>query len=154
MNIEQRKVSELVPDPQNARLHDQKNIDAIAYSLKTFGQLKPIVVTAENIVLAGNGTLTAAKQLGWKQIQVNVTPKDWSYEMARAYALADNKTADLASWDTSVLASQLLELDAEGWELGDLGFESMTPPTDPEIIEPRPPKTHACQACGEVIPCV
>lgn len=48
-----------------------------------------------------------------------------------AYALADNRTAELAEWDDRILAEQLLELDANGWDLAALGFPALMPPTDP-----------------------
>jgi len=155
MNIEVRRIADLTADPENARTHDKKNLDAIASSLEKFGQRKPIVVMPTGVILAGNGTWAAAKQLGWTDIQVSVVPADWDYATAKAYALADNRTAELAEWDTSVLASQLIELDAEGWEAKDLGFDAdLTPPTDPEPLPVREPKTHVCQACGEIIACV
>jgi ParB-like chromosome segregation protein Spo0J len=154
MQVEVRRISNLTADPENARTHDKKNLDAIASSLEKFGQRKPIVVMPTGVILAGNGTWVAAKQLGWTEIQVSVVPADWDFATAKAYALADNRTAELADWDTSVLASQLIELDAEGWEAKDLGFDAeLTPPTDPEPLPARKPKTHACQACGEVISC-
>jgi ParB-like chromosome segregation protein Spo0J len=154
MIIKVWRISDLTADPENARTHDKKNLDAIASSLEKFGQRKPIVVMPTGVILAGNGTWAAAKQLGWSEIMVSVTPADWDYATAKAYALADNRTAELADWDTDILASQLIELDSVGWEAKDLGFDAdLTPPTDPEPMPPREPKTHACQACGEVISC-
>jgi len=154
MKIETRPIDSLKRDPENARTHDKRNIDAIASSLDKFGQRKPLIVTPVGTILAGNGTWAAAKQLGWSEITVSVTPADWDYATAKAYALADNRTAELADWDTSVLASQLIELDSVGWEAKDLGFDAdLTPPTDPEPLPTREPRTHACQACGEVISC-
>jgi site-specific DNA-methyltransferase (adenine-specific) len=79
-------------------------------------------------VVAGNGTLEAAKNLGWTEIAISRTPVGWSWEQIRAFALADNRTAELAEWDDKVLADQLLELDANGWELEELGFENLEPP--------------------------
>jgi DNA modification methylase len=130
MKLETWLIANLTADPQNARTHDKRNLDAIATSLTKFGQRKPIVITPEGIILAGNGTVQAAKQLKWKEVQVTITPKEWDYATARAYALADNRSAELAEWDTSVLASQLVELDAEGWDIGELGFDV------PERTEP------------------
>jgi len=154
MLIEVRRISDLTADPENARTHDKKNLDAIASSLEKFGQVKPIAVTRAGAVLAGNGTLRAASSLGWTEISVVVVPDNWDYATQRAYALADNQTGDLSAWDTDILASQLIELDSVGWEAKDLGFDAdLTPPTDPEPMPPREPKTHACQACGEVISC-
>jgi len=130
LRIETVNINSLTPDPANARKHDGKNLKAIASSLEKFGQRKPIVVTPDSIVVAGNGTVEAAKSLGWTQIAIARTPVGWSWDQIKAFALADNRTADLADWDETVLAEQLLELDANGWELEELGFENLHPPTE------------------------
>jgi site-specific DNA-methyltransferase (adenine-specific) len=135
LRIENISIASLACDSGNARKHDQKNLDAIESSLRLFGQRKPIVVTGANIVVAGNGTLEAAKNMGWEKIDVVRIPSDWTPEQVKAYALADNRTAELAEWDSSILAQQLLELDAVGWDLKELGFETLEPPTDIEILE-------------------
>jgi len=143
LQIETVAIDSLTPDPTNARKHDSKNLDAIAGSLKLFGQRKPIVVTPDNVVVAGNGTLEAAKQLGWDEIVIARTPRGWSWEQIKAFALADNRTAELAEWDSQILADQMLELDAVGWDLAEFGFEPLQPPIDPESLEddevPEPP---------------
>jgi ParB family chromosome partitioning protein len=125
LQTETLKIASLTPDPTNARKHDKRNLDAIKASLKLFGQRKPIVVTGANLIVAGNGTVEAAKELGWSEIDVVRIPKDWDAEQVKAYALADNRTAELAEWDTQVLTDQLLELDASGWQIFDLGFVPM-----------------------------
>jgi ParB-like chromosome segregation protein Spo0J len=134
LRIETVNINSLTPDPANARKHDSKNLKAITDSLKLFGQRKPLTVTPDSIVVTGNGTLEAAKSLGWTEIVIARTPVGWPYEKIRAWALADNRTAELAEWDDKVLADQLLELDANGWELEELGFVSLQPPTDPEFL--------------------
>lgn len=102
-------ISSIHEDPDNARTHDERNLAAITASLSEFGQQKPIVVDSNHCVIAGNGTLAAAKILGWSQIAVTRT--SLSDENARrAYALADNKTAELASWDLSILSETLSSL--------------------------------------------
>jgi ParB-like chromosome segregation protein Spo0J len=133
LRIETVNVNSLTPDPANARKHDGKNLQAIANSLEKFGQRKPIVVTPDSIVVAGNGTLEAAKSLGWSQIAIARTPVGWTWDQIKAFALADNRTAELAEWDDKVLADQLLELDANGWELEELGFVSLQPPSDTDL---------------------
>lgn len=154
LKVESVKIDSLTPDPANARAHDERNMAAIKSSLEKFGQRKPLVVTADDIVLAGNGTLAAAKELGWTHIYVHRTPAEWEYEQARAYSLADNRTAELASWVPDVLQEHLVDLDAAGFELSDLGFESLTPPSDPEMIERFKeygddiPTEHRCPKCG------
>ena len=139
-------IESLSLDPKNARKHSDKNLSAIAASLNKFGQRKPIVVH-NGVVLAGNGTLEAAKSLGWTDIEVSEVPSDWDLDTAKAYALADNRTAELAEWDESELAKQLLELQDADWDITELGFDipamaDIEPGDEDEIPEPPvEPKT-------------
>lgn len=133
-------IAKLSLDPKNARKHSQRNLDAIAASLLKFGQRKPLVVH-RGVVLAGNGTLEAARSLGWTEIEVAEVPDDWDNDTAKAYALADNRTAELAEWDESELAKQLLELQDADWDITELGFEvpalaDIEPVDEDEIPEP------------------
>jgi ParB-like chromosome segregation protein Spo0J len=105
------KVLELSNDPANARKHSERNIESIMASLRRFGQQKPIVIDSTNVVRAGNGTLEAAKRLGWDTIEAVKTTLKGSD--AIAYAIADNRTSELAEWDSDVLAAQLNGLLAD-----------------------------------------
>ena len=125
MKIETLQIKELTPDPTNARQHDEKNLKAIQGSLNQFGQRKPIVITEAGVIVAGNGTVEAAKRLGWLEIQAVRVPGDWTPEQTKAFALADNRTAELAAWSPEVLASQLVELEAAGFEIEEFGFEKI-----------------------------
>ena len=136
LHIETVNINSLTPDPANARTHNERNLKAISDSLKLFGQRKPLTVTPDSIVVTGNGTLEAAKNLGWTEIAIARTPVGWTWEQIRAWAIADNQTAMLAEWDDKVLADQLLELDANGWELEELGFENIQPPAGQDDDEP------------------
>ena len=136
LRLETVLISSLSLDPTNARRHDSKNLASIEGSLRLFGQRKPIVVTGANVVVAGNGTLEAAKSLGWSEIDVVRIPADWSAEQVKAYALADNRTAELAEWDAKVLADQLIELDAVGWDISEFGFDALEPPVNLDDDEP------------------
>jgi site-specific DNA-methyltransferase (adenine-specific) len=142
MNIETLRIAELTPDPNNARQHDDKNLKAIMGSLKEFGQRKPIVITEARTIVAGNGTVEAAKRLGWTDIEVVRVPSDWTDAQVKAFAIADNRTAELANWNQEVLTSQLLELEAEGWELAEFGFEAFElPDEDKPIVEDEIPES-------------
>ena len=121
MTTESAPIDSLSPDPANLRLHPARNLDAIKSSLKRFGQQKPIVVDQNGIVRAGNGTLAAAKSLGWKTIDVVRTELTGSD--ATAFAIADNRSAELANWDDDALARQLDSLRAEGFDLTATGFD-------------------------------
>jgi len=143
MIIETVLIADLVLDPRNARKHDGKNLQAIAESLKQFGQRKPIVIWGETVV-AGNGTLVAAKSLGWTEITVARVPDDWTADQVKAYALADNRSAELAEWDEQVLTEQLKELELAEWDVEALGFDATVEPLQdvvedemPEVVDPK-----------------
>jgi ParB-like chromosome segregation protein Spo0J len=128
MNIETIKIKDLLNDPSNVRKHDERNLDSIKASLQRFGQQKPIVVDGKGIVVAGNGTLDAAKSLGWKDIEIVRT--ELVGADAVAYAIADNRTAELAIWDDDALAQTLAAL-----KLDESIDEAITGFTDQEIEE-------------------
>lgn len=121
MLIESVAIESLIPDPSNARRHDEKNLAAIKGSLAKFGQRKNIV-TRNNVVLAGNGTLAAAKSLGWTKINI-LRADDMTATEAAAFALADNRSSELASWSDDVLGSTLHALREEGFDLSEIGFD-------------------------------
>ena len=113
-------------DPANVRTHDSKNLESIKASLARFGQQKPIVVNSKGIIVAGNGTMMAAKMLNWSSVEIVRT--DLEGAEAIAYAIADNRTAELAGWDEAALAQQLAALQIDDEELANIaGF------TDAEI---------------------
>lgn len=155
MQLEKLRVSTLLSDPRNARLHDADNLKAIAASLEKFGQQKPIVVSMDNVVLAGNGTLAAAKELGWDFIQV--VRSKLTGDAATAFGIADNRTAELAKWDYAQLAASVRELEEANYELITTGFSeaelqnildmaAFTPPVlaDPAVAPaPASPTTGA-----------
>lgn len=111
-------LTELRPDPRNARLHNERNIVAVMDSYRAHGQRKPIVVQktaddgAANVVRAGNGQVEAARRLGWTHIAaIFVDERDTA---AIAFALRDNRTADLAEWDYQVLAAEEARFELAG----------------------------------------
>jgi len=123
MRAETVSIDSLSFDPANVRKHGERNLATIKASLLRFGQQKPIVVDANGVVRAGNGTLAAAKELGWKEIAV--VRSTLAGSEATAYAIADNRTAELAEWDEDALAETLSALQCEDEALLDAaGFDS------------------------------
>lgn len=119
-------IDNLQPDPENARRGDTV---AIRRSLSAFGQRKPVVVKQTGtdakgrgvgIVIAGNHTFMAAADLGWTEIAAVFVNDDAM--TARAYALADNRTGELATWDSEQLAEHLRELSANDFNMNALGW--------------------------------
>ncbi|TXH10774.1 MAG: hypothetical protein E6R03_15110 [Hyphomicrobiaceae bacterium] len=137
-------IDSVTPDPENARKHPQRNIESIKDSLRQFGQRKPIIVQKEGrIVRAGNGTLESAKALGWTEIAAIFV--DEEELQAKRFAVADNRTAELAEWDFEQLTkifSDMPEADraALGWadyEIQPLLASDWNPATvDPEFSAP------------------
>lgn len=130
MKIEKIAIDKLLLDPANARKHGQKNLDSIKGSLAKFGQQKPIVVNADNVIVAGNGTMQAAKELGWKEI--NIVRTDLKGSDITAFGIADNRTSELAEWDDKVLSELLEGLKAEDFDLSAIGFN------DEDFAEKKP----------------
>src|SRR5207245_825278 len=131
-------------DPENARLHPDRNIAAIMKSLAEFGQDQPLVVQRQGmIVRKGNGRLGAARRLGWEWIAAFVVDEDDVRAVARA--IADNRTAELATWDEERLAQMLrsireageIDLDVTGFSQADI--DQLLPLGIPEDQVPEPP---------------
>jgi hypothetical protein len=112
-------IKDLHHDPDNARKHTKQNVAVIEASLTRFGQQQLIVAKPDGTVIRGNATLRAARNVGWTQIAIKrFTGTD---EEAKAYAIVDNRAAELAVWNYPVLQPQLKALlptfgaEALGW---------------------------------------
>jgi len=139
--VETVKVSTLKTDKANARTHGPRNMDAIRTSLDQFGQREPLVVH-KSTVIAGNGRLQAMLDLGWTEVAIHRVPDQWTVKEARAYALASNRTAELAAWDPAALLASLDGLPedlrmAAGFdpdELADLSAYHAPPPSLDDLM--------------------
>lgn len=114
-----RDVASLHIDPTNVRVHGADSIQAIKASLTRFGQQKPVVVDTHGTVRAGNGTLQAARELGWVHLACVVT--DLAGADAAAFAIMDNRTSEKSEWDWRGLSVALQGLSDVG-NLDDTGF--------------------------------
>lgn len=153
-----RKLNDLVPDPRNARLHPERNLEMIQASLQAVGAARSIVIDEQNVVRAGNGTIEAAKRLGMKKLQVvdadgetivAVRRRNLTEEQKIALALYDNRTSELATWNPALLqqlAGEMGGIDmSRFWskdELRALYAQIAGTPglTDPDAV-PAPRKT-------------
>jgi ParB-like chromosome segregation protein Spo0J len=117
-------VRDLWPDPKNARRHDDRNLEAIAASLRRFGQQAPVVFVRRGrrkVVLKGSGLLKAASRiLHWRTVAA--VESGLGGADATAYAIADNRTTDLSEFDEELLAAQLKELQDTKFDLEASGF--------------------------------
>ena len=152
MDVHDIPVEELHNDPANVRKHGEQNLAAIKASLTRFGQQKPIVVNRDGVVIAGNGTLMAARALGWRTVKAVRTGLEGAE--ATAFAIADNRTAELAEWDEGALQQQLAAIAIEDEELlAATGYDEkelarLAAAAAPEVTEdevPEPPADPVTQ---------
>jgi len=110
MNIVETLIEDIIIDINNVRVHDRKSIESIKKSLQEFEQYKPIVVQkSSNVIIAGNGTYQAMKELGWEKI--NCLFLDLDDEQSKILSVIDNQTSDLSEWDNNALTECLYNLD-------------------------------------------
>jgi ParB/Sulfiredoxin domain len=118
-------IEDIKPNPNNARVHSNRQIGQIADSIKAFGFGAPVLVDETLTLIAGHGRLRAAELLGLKEIPA-IELRGLSAARKRALALADNKIGDNAGWDRERLAIELPELSEllieDGLDVGVTGF--------------------------------
>ena len=124
--VTSRKIDALSPSDHNARTHSPKQIRQIGDSIREFGFTNPILIDEQGKVLAGHGRLKAAKALGMTEVPT-IRIDHLSETQKRAYMLADNRIAELAGWDSEVLAIEFqnfidLDFDIEitGFTMGEI----------------------------------
>lgn len=118
-----KKIEDLHINPSNLKKHNDRSIKDKMEALSTFEQQHPIVIDSNNIVLAGNGRLIAAKKLGWKEIWVTVSSLKES--KAIAFSIADNRAAESSDWDYDKLGNNIKTIleNAPNITLESMGFE-------------------------------
>jgi len=121
MEIQTAKVSELRPHPQNPRIHPDSAIEKLVKSLKEYGFTNPILISADNYVLAGHARLKAAEKAGLKEVPVIQLPLKGN--KALAYMIADNRLQDETDWDFTKLAELFGVLDTGELDLEITGFD-------------------------------
>lgn len=127
MKIQNMKVIEIKPYPNNPRINDHA-VNAVAESIKEFGFKVPIIIDADNVIVAGHTRLKAAERLELETVPV-IIASDLTPDQIKAFRLADNKTGELAE----------IEMDMEGFgfDVPEVDFEGNTNDDDiPEEVEP------------------
>jgi len=122
MQIEMRKTTDIKPYDKNPRDNDAA-VEAVAHSIRKYGFRQPIVVDKDGVIIVGHTRLKAALKLGLMEVPVHVAT-DMTPEQIKAYRIADNKVAELASWDMELLPIELSELRGMDVDLELLGFST------------------------------
>src|SRR5436305_6692981 len=131
-------VNRLKLDPGNPRKHSKKQIGQIARSIKEFGFNSPILVDGDLQVIAGHGRVLAARQLGLSEVPT-ICLEHLTTEEAKAFAIADNRLAELSRWNTPLLAERLRELSAPNLSFS-LDVTGFAIPKIELLIEGAPPQ--------------
>lgn len=120
-HIELVPTRSLRPNPRNARKHPDRQIAQIAASISRFGWLVPIIIEEDDMIVAGHGRWLAARQLKLAEVPVIRTAFLTDADR-RAFALAENRIAQLSDWDDKLLADELSMLFEGGYNLEVTGF--------------------------------
>ena len=131
--IQEWPIENVRPYENNPRKIPQKAVDAVAASIKEFGFKQPIVVDKAGVIIVGHTRLKAAEKLGLSKVPV-IVASDLTDEQARAYRLADNRTAEIAMWDRPILDDELRRiLDIDMMDFGFLEPEPEPAGTDDDF---------------------
>ncbi len=124
LTVIKKQISDLKPDPKNARIHKDRQIELLAKSIKAFGFNVPVLIDNDNNIIAGHGRLLACQKLGISEVPT-IALSNLSKAQLKAFMIADNRLNEIATWDEQLLGESLkelslLELD---FELDAIGFE-------------------------------
>jgi DNA modification methylase len=124
LTVTYEEIQNLVPYARNARTHSKRQVRQIANSIDTFGFTNPVLVNRSRMIIAGHGRVEAAKLLGIDKVPT-ICLENLTDDQIRAYILADNRLAETAGWDHSILAIELQHLIAVDLEfdVSITGFE-------------------------------
>lgn len=158
-----RKISELKPDPTNARIHKPEQIRLLAKSIQAFGFNVPVLIDGNNQVLAGHGRLLACQKLGITKVPT-ISLAHLSAEQAKAFMIADNRLTEIADWNDQLLGQQLqnlselnldFDLEATGFTVGEIdlrieGLDTAETEDDDNIAVEEGPAVTAVDDCWQL----
>lgn len=117
MNIVMKRIDEVIPYENNPRNNDDA-VQYVANSIKEFGFKVPVIIDADNVIIAGHTRLKASKLLGLKEVPC-IIADDLTEDQIKAFRLADNKVSEIATWDLDKLNLELYDIEMD---MSDFGF--------------------------------
>jgi DNA modification methylase len=141
VNIEMLPIDAVKEYDRNPRTINDAAIDAVAKSIQAFGFKIPILIDADDVIIAGHTRLRAARKLGLAEVPT-IRADDLTPEQVKALRIADNKVATLTSWDMELLPLELADLKGMDFDLALLGFSAedlaaiMAPAGNEGLIDP------------------
>jgi len=130
LNIVYKKISELKEYENNPRKND-KAVDAVANSIKSFGFKVPVIIEPDGTIVAGHTRVKASKKLGLDEVPC-IIASDLSPDQLKAFRIADNKTAELADWDMDKLVNELKTIEMN---MDQFGFDDLEKLLDRDVLE-------------------
>lgn len=120
MNVKNMNIKDIRPYKNNAKKHDETQINNVAESIKQYGFVQPIVIDKDGVIVIGHCRALAAKKLGLKEVPC-VCVEDLTEEQVKALRIIDNKSNE-SEWDFDILPDELADLDFSGFDF-DFGFD-------------------------------
>lgn len=153
--LKYRRISSLELNPNNPRLHSDKQIRQIAESILAFGFNVPVLVDFQGKVIAGHGRVLACQQLGIEEVPT-IMLETLTEMQARAFMIADNKLTENSEWDQQLLAEQFkiladfdFSVEITGFEMAEVDtiLENVSPPSngEEEPADELPEQTNKVQ---------
>lgn len=130
MEIQEKSIDSIKPYENNPRINDEA-VPFVAESIEKFGWQQPIVIDRDNVIIAGHTRYKAALRLGLKTVPCKYAD-ELTPEEVDAYRIADNKTAELSTWDEDKLTTELEKCAA--FDMSAFGFDAQDEPEDPDDV--------------------
>lgn len=125
MKLVSVSLQDLKPYENNPRINDNA-VESVMNSIKEFGFKVPIVITKDNVIVAGHTRYKASKKLGLEKVPC-IVADDLTEEQIKAFRLADNKVSELAEWDFKKLEIELssiaLDMSLFNFDMAELSTE-------------------------------
>lgn len=147
LEVELRALDAITVYERNAKKHPQKQIDELRASLREYGQVWPLLLDEDGVLIAGHGRREALAQEGFTEARV-IVARGWTEMQKRAFRLLDNKVAENGKWDEDLLRIEIRELGELGQDISQLGWqpgeiagfvnERTEGKTDPDAAPPTP----------------
>lgn len=150
MQIETWPIARLVEYERNPRRNDGA-VERMCQSIREFGFKIPVLARSSGEVVDGHLRLKAARKLGMTELPVMLCD-EWSDAQVKAFRLMVNRSVTWASWDDELLAAELRDIQAMGFDVALTGFAVseidalLTLPAQEDEPAPLPPANPASRA--------
>lgn len=146
-----RSIESILPYEKNPRINDEA-VSAVKESIQEFGFKIPVVLSADDVIVAGHTRIKAAKELGMTEVPC-IIADDLSEEQIRAFRLADNKSAEIATWDDALLQEELENIFNINMELFGFLDEALPDPVEEDnkyTMETKIPQYQITGECPDI----